>query len=46
MGSPPRVGRGTYWLVVGIASGRRGADEKAITMKFYTNSVAALTPYI
>ena len=34
MGSPPRVGGGTYWLVVGIASGRRGADEKAIT-NFY-----------
>ena len=29
MGSPPRVGGGTYWLVVGIAKGRMGADEKS-----------------
>ena len=43
MGSPLRMGGGTYWLVVGIAKGRMGADEKsargekAITVKFYTN---------
>ena len=35
MGSPLRVGGGTYWLVVGIANGRMGKVSKGGKGNYY-----------